>query len=84
VDDLVVGALEEGGVDRDERPVALGGEPGREGDRVLLAMPTSKQRSGKRFANRPRPVPDGMAAVIATTLGSASPSLTRASPNTCV
>ena len=29
------------------------------------AMPTSKKRLGKRDANRVRPVPDGMAAVIA-------------------
>ena len=36
VHDLVVGALQEGRVDRGERLVALGGEAGREGHRVLL------------------------------------------------
>ena len=33
---LVVGALQEGRVDGAERPEALGGEAGGEGDRVLL------------------------------------------------
>ena len=36
VDDLVVGALEEGRVDADDRAHALGGETGGEGDGVLL------------------------------------------------
>ena len=36
VHDLVVGALQEGRVDRAERLVAFGGKPGREGHRVLL------------------------------------------------
>ena len=48
------------------------------------AMPTSKQRSGKRLANRSSPVPDGIAAVIATTLGFASASAISASANTRV
>ena len=36
VDDLVVGALKEGRIDRAERPIALGGEAGGEGHRMLL------------------------------------------------
>ena len=36
VDDLVVGALQEGRIDRDERLEAFGGQAGGEGHRVLL------------------------------------------------
>ena len=36
VDDLVEGTLEEGRVDRDDWPAAAQGDPGRQGDRVLL------------------------------------------------
>ena len=36
VHDLVVGALQEGRVDRGKRLVAFGGKPGREGHGVLL------------------------------------------------
>ena len=36
VDQLVVGALQERRVDRDHRPHAVAGKPGRKGDRVLL------------------------------------------------
>jgi hypothetical protein len=36
VDDLVVGALQEGRIDRAERPIALRGEPGGEGHPMLL------------------------------------------------
>ena len=46
------------------------------------AMPTSKQRSGKRSANMSRPVPDGMAAVMATIFLSASASAISALANT--
>ena len=45
-------------------------------------MPTSNARSGKCLANVPTPVPSGMAAVIATILGSASASLISALANT--
>ena len=39
------------------------------------AMPTSNMRSGKRSAKGSRPVESGMAAVMATSSGRASPSL---------
>jgi hypothetical protein len=48
------------------------------------AMPTSKQRSGKRSANGSRPVESGMAAVMATTSGWISASLMSASVNAAV
>ena len=48
------------------------------------AMPTSKVRSGKRLPNRSRPVPDGIAAVMATMVGSRSASAINASAKTFV
>ena len=45
-------------------------------------MPTSKKRSECARANLSRPVPDGIAAVIAQIRGSASASRASASPNT--
>ena len=60
VDDLVVGALQEGRVDRGERLVALGREAGGEGDRVLLGdADVEACASGNRSAKRSRPVPGG-------------------------
>src|SRR5260370_26848919 len=47
-------------------------------------MPTSKKRSGHFLWNRLVPVPDGIAAVIATSLGYSPASWVRASPNTLV
>jgi hypothetical protein len=65
VHDLVVGALEEGRVDRAERPHALRGEAGGEGHRVLLGDADVEAALGMRLANLSSPVPDGIAAVIA-------------------
>ena len=48
------------------------------------AMPTSKNRSGHRFWKIAVPVPDGIAAVIATRSGCSSASAVSASPNTWV
>ncbi len=48
------------------------------------AMPTSKKRSGHFFWKMPVPVPDGMAAVIATSLGYSPASWVMASPNIVV
>src|SRR2546425_8747043 len=48
------------------------------------AMPTSKKRSGHFFWKIPVPVPDGMAAVIATSLGYSPASWVIASPNIVV
>src|SRR5256885_14747539 len=48
------------------------------------AMPTSKKRSGHFFWKMWVPVPDGIAAVIATRLGYSAASCVIASPNTLV
>ena len=48
------------------------------------AIPTSKVRSGNRFPNASSPVPDGIAAVIATMVGSRSASAISALANTLV
>ena len=48
------------------------------------AMPTSKNRSGKRSSNGSRPVESGMAAVMATSSGRCSASLMSASVNAAV
>jgi hypothetical protein len=74
---LVVGALQEGRVDGAERLEALGREPAAKVTPCCSAMPTSKLRSGKRSANLSRPVPDGIAAVMATIFSSASASAIR-------
>ena len=71
VDDLVVGALQEGRIDRGERLQALGGEAGGEGH--ARAARRCRHRSCAResaSANRSSPVPDGIAAVMATILSS--------------
>src|SRR2546427_2005346 len=47
-------------------------------------MPTSKKRSGHFCWKVPVPVPDGIAAVIATSLGYSPASWVSASPNTAV
>ena len=48
--DLVVGALQEGGIDRRERLVALGGQPGGERHRMLLGDADIEGAVRKRFA----------------------------------
>ncbi|MNV72678.1 hypothetical protein D3C71_1657860 [compost metagenome] len=48
------------------------------------AMPTSKVRSGKACPNRSRPVPVGMAAVMATIEGSFCACLISSVPKTLV
>ena len=66
VDDLVVGALQEGRIDRAERPHALRGEAGGEGHRMLLGDADVEGAVGEcALANLSSPVPDGIAAVIA-------------------
>ena len=85
VHDLVVGALQEGRVDRGEWLVAFHGEPGGEGHRVLLGdADVECSGSGKTSANRSSPVPDGIAAVIATIFSSAFASSISALANTLV
>ena len=48
------------------------------------AIPTSNARSGNRSANGSRPVLSGIAAVNATSSGTRSPALTKASANASV
>ena len=50
VHDLVVGALEEGRIDRAERPHALRGEPGGEGHRMLLGDADVERAVGELLA----------------------------------
>ena len=67
VHDLVVGALQEGRIDRAERLQALGGQAGGEGHGVLLGdADVEACARERRLPNRSRPVPVGMAAVMAT------------------
>ena len=84
VHNLVVGALEEGRIDGGKRLVAFGGEPGGEGHRMLLGDADIEAASGKTSAKRSSPVPDGMAAVMATILSSARASSISACANTLV
>ena len=69
VDDLVVAALQEGRVDRRERLDAVGREARGEGHRVLLGdADVEEALAGIAWPKRSRPVPEGMAAVMATIL----------------
>jgi hypothetical protein len=68
--DLVIGALQEGRIDRAERLVAFRGEPGGKGHRMLLGNADIEGARRECLPNRSRPVPDGMAAVTATILSS--------------
>ncbi len=70
MDHLVIGALEEGRVDGAERAMALRGEPGGEGHAMLFGDADVEGAVGNSFSNLSSPVPDGIAAVIATTLSS--------------
>ena len=53
--DLVIGALQEGRVDRAERLVAFGGEAGGEGHRMLLGDADIEGAAGKLLAERVEP-----------------------------
>jgi hypothetical protein len=81
---LVVAALQEGRIDRHERLHAVGGEAGGEGHRVLLGDADVEGAVREAFWKRSRPVPDGMAAVMATILSSRSACLTNSWANTLV
>ena len=83
--DLIVGALQEGRIDRRERLHALGGEAGGKGHGMLLGDADIEAcASGKRSPKVSRPVPDGIAAVIATMRSSASASSISALAKTLV
>ena len=85
VHDLVVGALQEGRIDRAERLVALGRQARRRRS-PRAARRCRRRRCGRGMpcANRSSPVPDGIAAVIATILSSLRASSIRLSANTFV
>jgi hypothetical protein len=82
--DLVVGALEEGRVDGAKGLKPSAASPAAKVTACCSAMPTSKARSGNTSAKRSSPVPDGIAAVMATIFGSARASSIRACANTLV
>ena len=84
VHDLVVGALQERGVDRAHRPEALRREAGGEEHGVLLADAHVEGAAGNLFAKRSMPVPSAIAAVTPTTRGSFSAASESASANTAV
>ena len=82
---LIVGALQEGRIDRAEGPHALRGEAGGEGHRMLLGDADVEHAVGE-FARRTcrARCPDGIAAVIATIFSSRSASAISALANTPV
>ena len=84
MDDLVIGALQECRINGDKGFEPSAASPPAKVTACCSAIPTSKQRFGKRSANRLRPVPEGMAAVIATIFSSSSASAISASANTFV
>ena len=70
LEDLVVGALHEGAVDGADDLLAGLGETGGEADGVLLGDAGVVEAVGNSGENFFRPVPQGIAAVIASTLSS--------------
>ncbi len=79
--DLVIGALQD--VVERRKGFMPAGKPVRKGDRMLgTAIDESKVRAGKASANLSTPVPDGMAAVMATIFSSSAPSCTSVSRKT--
>ena len=81
---LVVGALQEGRVDGAERLHAFGRQPGGEGHRVLFGDADIEAAIGEALAELSSPVPEGIAAVMATIALSLSASSISASANTLV
>ena len=81
---LVVGALEEGRIDGGEWLEAFRGETSGEGHGMLLGDADVVTALGEGFGERSSPVPDGIAAVIATILSSAFASSISALANTLV
>jgi hypothetical protein len=81
---LIVGALQKGRVDRAERPHALRGEAGGEGNRVLLRDSDVERAVGKALLELVEACADGIAAVIATIAGSRSASAVSACAKTPV
>ena len=70
VHDLIIGALQEGRIDRGEGFASPGREARSEGHAVLLGDAHIEAAIGNSLANRSSPVPEGMAAVMATILSS--------------
>src|SRR5437879_5933297 len=84
VDDAIVGALQERRVDRDHRPDALRGEAPGECRGVRLGDADVEETVGPLLLENAGPGPDGMAAVIATSLGESPASWVIGSPNIVV
>ena len=72
MDELVVGALEERRVDRDDRPSPAFAMPAGHDDGVLLGDADVEDALGNFFLTSIRPVPSSIAAVMATIFGSFS------------
>lgn len=68
MDHLIVGSLQEGGVDRHHRLVVANRQPGGEGDRMLLGNGDVKVPIGNFFENSTIPEPSRIAGVIAISL----------------
>src|SRR5438552_14565315 len=84
VHDLVESTLKEGGVHRDDRHDALRRKAGGEGHGVLLADADVEEAIGNSLKSPCRPVPPGIAAVIATARSSALRISRTESANTAV
>jgi hypothetical protein len=71
MDNLIVGALQESGVDGDDRSKTLGRQSGRKGDAMLFGNSHIEESDAENVPqNGSVPVPSGMAAVTATILSS--------------
>lgn len=84
VDDLVVGALQEGRIDGHHRQVAVRGQAGGEGHGVLLADAHVHEPVGEGFGEAGQPAPSGMAAVMAMILSFSRARSVRVWPKTSV
>ena len=84
MDDVVVRALQERRVDRDDGRSPRVASPAAKVTACPSAMPTSKNRSGWARATASVPVPLGIAAVIVTTFSFSEPSSASPFPNTAV
>ena len=84
VNDLVEGPLEEGRVDRRDRPRAVAGEPGGEADAVRLGDPDVEEAVGMLLLERVQPGPARHRGGDRDHPGKAAAASSIASPNTAV
>ena len=82
--DLVLAALQETGINRAERPHPRCRQTRRKGRAMLLGNPHIKSPARKAFRLVSSPVPPGIAAVIATILGSRAATSARCCAKTAV